>query len=156
MQRIPGGVSAAWQCANHDVATGGPREKHFMADGPQPTTNQVACHCATNILADDKANASGVFTEVFMKIENCVRRSNATTSSHRVAKVGWPDNPVRSGEHLLKLRGELGATLAATRTKDCPTRASAHPQSEAVHLGTTTVVWLESSLAHSGISKAQR
>jgi len=53
------------------------------------------------------------------------------------------------------LRGQFGATLATTCTKDGTAGAGAHTEPESVHLGTTTVVRLEGSLAHSGISKAQ-
>jgi hypothetical protein len=60
---------------------------------------------------------------------------------------------VRRGQE--KLRGELSATLAATRSEDGATGAGAHAQTETVHLRATTVVRLKSSLAHSCISKAQ-
>ena len=48
-----------------------------------------------------------------------------------------------------ELRGEFGATLATTCTEDGAAGASAHTKTEAVHLGATAVVRLESSLAHS-------
>jgi len=53
------------------------------------------------------------------------------------------------------LRGQFGATLATTSGQDGTTGAGTHAEPEAVHLGATTVVRLESSLAHSDISKAQ-
>ena len=57
----------------------------------------------------------------------------------------------RKGE----LSGQLGAALGTTSAQDGAAGAGAHAKTEAVNLGTTTVVRLESSLAHSGISKAQ-
>jgi hypothetical protein len=53
------------------------------------------------------------------------------------------------------LSGQLGATLGTTSAQDGAAGAGAHAKTEAVDLGTTTVVRLKSSLAHSGISKAQ-
>ncbi len=53
------------------------------------------------------------------------------------------------------LGGEFGATLATTSGQDGTAGAGTHAKPEPVHLGATTVVRLESSLAHSGISKAQ-
>jgi hypothetical protein len=54
-----------------------------------------------------------------------------------------------------RLRGQFDATLATTSGQDGTPRASTHAKPEAVHLGATAVVRLESSLTHGGISKAQ-
>ena len=82
-------------------------------------------------------------------------------SSTWVTTVGWePRDPRRIASLKsppLRIRfvrgskgsgGELGATLAATVREDRATRARAHAQTEAVLLGATTVVGLESALAH--------
>jgi len=54
-----------------------------------------------------------------------------------------------------RLRGEFGAALATASTKNGAAGAGAHAQTEAVHLGATTVVRLESSFTHGDNSKAQ-
>jgi len=46
------------------------------------------------------------------------------------------------------LGGQLAASLAATRRKDCATGTGLHANAEAVSLGTTSVVWLISALGH--------
>lgn len=50
---------------------------------------------------------------------------------------------------------ELGAPLATTSRENRTARSRAHAQTEAVHLGTTTVVGLERALAHGLISSAR-
>jgi hypothetical protein len=47
--------------------------------------------------------------------------------------------------------GQLGATLAAAITEDGAAGAGAHAKAEAVLLGTTAVVRLESTLAHDAV-----
>jgi hypothetical protein len=54
----------------------------------------------------------------------------------------------RTSKTGTRLRGEFGATLAATSREDPTTSARAHTQTEAVHLGPAAVVRLERSLAH--------
>lgn len=71
----------------------------------------------------------------------------ARSPSHDLAIIIAARDSVRASEQL-RLRGELGATLAAARSEDRATRACAHPQTEAVHLGTTAVVRLERTLRH--------
>jgi hypothetical protein len=90
-----------------------------------------------------------------MEIDNRVSRAHTLTPPYSSAEVARTDHPVRPGEHRGILRGKLGATLAAASSEDRATGTGAHTKTEAVHLGATTVVRLESSLAHSGISKAQ-
>jgi hypothetical protein len=48
--------------------------------------------------------------------------------------------------------GELGATLAAAIPEDRAARAGAHTKTETMLLGTTTVIRLESTLAHDCLS----
>jgi len=56
---------------------------------------------------------------------------------------------------MKRLRGEFGAALATAGTKDGAAGTGTHAQTEAVHLGATTVVRLESSFTHGDNSKAQ-
>jgi len=82
-------------------------------------------------------------------------RTDPAPATNRSAEVGGTGNPVRPGEHAEVLRGQFGATLAATSTQDGAAGAGAHAEAETVNLRAAAVVRLESSLAHSGISKAQ-
>ena len=75
------------------------------------------------------------------------RRVAARKSRDRVTRLALASKG-RSG-------GELVATLATPSREDGAACAGAHTKAEAVHLGTATVVRLEGSLAHSGLSKAQ-
>jgi hypothetical protein len=74
--------------------------------------------------------------------------AHTPTDGQPIVSAG-PDS-VRLGEHrtALLLRGEFGAALTATVRQDGATGTRTHAQAEAVHLGATTVVRLEGSLAH--------
>jgi hypothetical protein len=98
-------------------------------------------------------------------MHNEVLRSRTLAAAHSCTEVSATRNPVRLGKHVRgvtgserqpnRLRGELGASLAAARSQNGATRTGAHTKAEAVHLGTLAVVRLERSLAHSDNSKAQ-
>ena len=92
-------------------------------------------------------------------VQHRVRTRDATATPDDDAEVGRLGYPVCPGEHLqavgIELGGQLGAALAAARTEDGTAGTGAHAQPEAVHLGATAIVRLESSLAHSDSSKAQ-
>jgi hypothetical protein len=70
------------------------------------------------------------------------------TIAHNSAKSGRINNAVDLREHRRKLNCQFLASLAATCSEDRATRTGAHTQTEAVHLGATTVVGLESTLRH--------
>jgi hypothetical protein len=93
-------------------------------------------------------------------IEKRVRCGDATTRTNGGAEVTCRYHPIGPLEHdgnadFPRLRGELGATLAAARREDRTPSAGAHAETKTVNLGTTPIVRLESSLAHSCISKVQ-
>ena len=86
-------------------------------------------------------------------------RAEWTTTSWEPARA--PLGPLSAAENseLVRSRcpagstgtasgGELGAALGAASRQDGATRTGPHPQAEAVGLGPTTVVRLESTLAH--------
>jgi hypothetical protein len=73
------------------------------------------------------------------------------TPADRRAKVARRNYSIGSLEHE-ELGRELGATLATTSREDRAAGAGTHTETETVDLCTTTVVRLESSLAHSCIS----
>jgi hypothetical protein len=117
--------------------------------------HQIAGNGIADRFGDDEPKASGVSAFTGRDIEQGVRGSYSNTPAHDSLEVGSLRNPIRSGEHGRRLRGEFGATLAAASSKNRATGAGAHAKTETVHLGATTVVWLEGSLAHSCISKTQ-
>jgi hypothetical protein len=96
---------------------------------------------------------------MFKNVDDRVGCSHSTTPPHGRAKVLWTRHAIRSGEHLraacVGLRGQFGATLAAASAKDGAAGAGTHAKPETMHLCAAAIVRLESSLAHSGISKAQ-
>ena len=66
---------------------------------------------------------------------------------HGRAKIFGFQEPVLASQQG-SLRRKLATTLAATSSKDGTTGTSLHTQAETVGLSATTVVWLESTLAH--------
>jgi hypothetical protein len=130
------------------------REVH-PADRSKPAGHSITGDCIANRLGHDEAKPGRVDAVSRRNVEKCVRGSNANTPPHDPLEVVSVRDPIRSGEHGTLLRGEFGATLAATGSKDGATGAGAHTEAETVHFGATTVVWLEGSLAHSCISKTQ-
>lgn len=85
------------------------------------------------------------------RVGDAIRTPHAVTGSNDSTKVVSPGDsiPLRWHERKdLRLRGKLRATLAATCDDDRAAGAGAHACAEAVHLGTSAVVGLESTLAH--------
>ena len=81
---------------------------------------------------------------------------HSPTPAHETPIVVGPHEPVGFGQHETRLRGEFGASLAATRTQDGAAGTGAHPETESVHLGSAPVVRLEGSLAHDlGLSRVR-
>jgi len=78
---------------------------------------------------------------------------DAPAPSDRSPEIGAPMYPLLVIEHGAArppggLRRDAAAALATTCRQDRATRAGAHPQTETVRLGTTTVIGLERPLAH--------
>ena len=124
----------------------------------EPALDGVAADRSADRLGHDEAEARGsdrrtIRRVVPQHVQDRVSRGDPTTPAHGGAEVIRPGDPVRPGEQ--RLRGEFGATLATTSREDGAAGAGAHAQPETVHLGTTTVVRLEGSLAHGDSSKAQ-
>jgi hypothetical protein len=129
-----------------------------MTNRSKPALHGVASHRTTHRLGDDETESrrrGGNSEHVIAAkdVQHGVPCWNATAAAHGGAEVIRPRNPVRPGQQ--RLSGEFGATLATTSRQDGATGAGAHAQPESVHLGTTTVVRLEGSLAHGDSSKAQ-
>lgn len=155
MQGSPRNLLGTWQRTHDHIGSGGRLGEHLAAHRPQPAAHEVASHGVAHGFRHDKAETARLRAGPFQDVKHCRRRTDPTTATNRGAEVGGKSYPVRPGEHAKVLRGQFGATLAATSSKDGTARAGAHAEAEAVNLRTTAVVRLESSLAHSGISKAQ-
>ena len=88
-------------------------------------------------------SACGVVTR--RPVRTAERKSTAATT--RFARLSTTETTL-----TIRLRGELGAALAAASGKDRAAGASAHAETETVNLCATPIVRLESSLTHSCIS----
>jgi hypothetical protein len=155
MKISPRYLGRSRQSTDNNVDTGCMGRQNVTTYRTQTTPHQIAGDGVAYGLRDDKTKACGFTGRPGMEIDNRVSRTHALTPPYGSAKIIRTDHPVRPGEHRVLLRGKLGATLAATCSQDRAAGTGTHTKTEAVHLGATTVVRLESSLAHSGISKAQ-
>lgn len=155
MKGSPRHLLGTWQCPHHHVGTGGEIHEHIAADGAEASPDQVAGYRVAHGFRHDKAETARLRAGPFHDVQHCTGRTDPATASYRSAEVDGKGYPVRPGEHAKVLRGQLGATLATTSGKDGAARAGAHAEAETVNLCAAAVVRLESSLAHSGISKAQ-
>ena len=72
--------------------------------------------------------------------------------SDRGGKVRWVNHAVRARQHRGVSGGQLGAALATAGSQNGAAGAGRHAQTEAVRLGTTTVVGLEGPLGGHGNS----
>ena len=128
-----------------------------MPDRPKPPRHQVARDGVADRLRNDKPDSSWVGHATSRDIQQGMRSTNPTTRSYCGAEIACGHYPVSPLEHegvdaVLQLRRKLCATLTTTSGQDRPAGAGTHAQPETVHLRATTIVRLESSLAHSCIS----
>ncbi len=86
------------------------------------------------------------------------RRSGARSLSGGCPEICRVNHAVRAGQHLAApvSGGQACAALATTARDDGAAGAGAHAQTEAVRLGTTTVVGLESPLGHDSTPRGER
>jgi hypothetical protein len=159
-QVIPASLRCAWQSTDDNIRSGRHSIEILETQRFQPATNQIAVNGDADGLRNDETesgrsrdNVAGCIQRCASHINDRVRGREATAAAHEAAVVVCPDEPVGSSQHekryeKTRLRGEFGASLATTSTQDGAAGASAHSQAESVHLGATTVVRLESSLAH--------
>ena len=155
MKSSPRDLLRTWQGPHDYVPAGGHRGKDLPAHRPKATTYEVAGNRAAHGLGHDKAKTARLRAGPFEHVKHRCGRTDPASTTNRGAEVVGTSHPVRPGEHAEVLRGQFGATLAATSTQDGAAGAGAHAEAETVNLRAAAVVRLESSLAHSGISKAQ-
>jgi len=157
MESSPGDLIAAWQRANDHVRSDGDGWQQLVSDRTKPACDAVTHHGVTDSLRHNEAEPGRPGLAVRCQIDNRVGSARTSAAAHCRTKVRRPGDPVRSGEHRgqagrrvaeEELRGKLGAALAATSAQDRAAGAGAHTETESVHLRATTVVRLESSLAH--------
>jgi hypothetical protein len=155
-QGRPGSLSGAWQCADHDVRTRGRARKQLVADRLQAAPYSIAHDSDPDGLGHDEPEARRQPIRTMRRVHHGMRTGRTATAAHSVAVITGAHEPVGPGQHrgyvMVGLSGELGAPLAATSTEDCAAGTGTHAQTETVDLRTTTVVRLESSLAHNSIS----
>jgi len=135
--------------------TGRRSSEDLSAHRPQSTSHTVANDGIAHRLGHDEAKPSRLDRVPIDRVNDQAARGASATASDGGAEVGRCSDAVGLGEHAAELRGQFGATLTTASTEDGAAGAGAHAKPESVHLGTAAVVRLESSLAHSGISKAQ-
>lgn len=151
---IPAPLGGTRERADHQVTPLDPGIHELTTDGPVAAPDQVAIDRVPHRLRHDNPDPKRLVRLAGKRVVHGGGRDGATTApDHRTEVVG-ADHPVRPGEHR-RLRGELGAPLAAAGSEDAAACACAHPQPEAVHLRTTPIVRLESSLGHGGVSKTR-
>jgi hypothetical protein len=154
LQGSPRNPGTTWQRTNHELRPSGPSQDDFVPNGSQPPRDQIALDGVTHRLRNDEADTSRFRCRPRGDIEKRVRGAHAATPADRGAEIVRRYHAVRPPEHE-ELRGELGATLAATGRQDRAAGARTHTETETVDLCPTTVVRLEGSLAHSCISNVQ-
>lgn len=119
-----------------------------MADRFESPPDEVALHRDPDGFGDDKTKPRHFARINLADIDNRVLGGNSKTPTHQASIVLGPNEPIGSGQHVAKLRGQFDASLAATRAEDGAAGAGAHSQTKSVHLGAAPVVGLKSSLAH--------
>jgi len=56
---IPGELFDAWQRPDHKIATGRVIDEQLASDRPKTTTNEIALHSASHVLAHDESEPGG-------------------------------------------------------------------------------------------------
>ena len=155
MQGSPRRCGGTWQSPQHDIPARRCLSQEVEAGRAHATSNRVANNGATDGLSDNEAEP-GWGVARGRDVHHHVGRRHPTTLAHDRSEVTGLGHPVRPCQHRVVLRGQFGATLATTSGQDGAAGAGTHAKTESVYLRTTPIVRLERSLAHSGISKAQR
>jgi hypothetical protein len=150
------------KCSHHHVCSRLHLAEHCVARRLEASPHPVAHNGDANGFRDDEAEAGsrGIGLLVFgcTKVRHGIGGHKACAPPDHTPIVIGGGDPVGVSQHSETrwlLRGELGATLAATSAQDGAPCTGAHTQTEPVHLGATTVVRLESSLAHGVFSVAR-
>lgn len=150
----PAQLRGSRERTNHDVTSPNARLHELAADRTVTSANQIAIDRVSDGLRHDDPDSQRLVRPTLEAVEHRGRRYRAVATPDDRTEVIGADHTVRPGEHR-RLRGELGAPLAAAGSEDAAACAGTHPQPEAVHLGTTPIVRLESSLGHGDISKTR-
>jgi len=170
VESSPVKLCGAWQWPHHNVGASRSLAEQFATDRAKSPPNTVANDRTADTLRNDEPEPGGRRITRARKVDDGMRGRQSSTGANSGAEVRTTEHSVGLSEHgktcelhhgvMLnrqarcalekdELRGEFGAALATTSTQDGAAGASAHAKTEAVHLGATAVVRLESSLAHS-------
>lgn len=109
-------------------------------------------------LGYDETDEASVGILVGSTMHDHQRRSGARSLTGGCPEISRVNHAVRAGQHLAApvSGGQACAALATTARNDGAAGAGAHAQTEAVRLGTTTVVGLESPLSHDSTPRGER
>ena len=103
-------------------------------------------------LGYDETDEATVAFLVGSDVDDDQRIPCSRSLSDRGGEVRWVNHAVRARQHRGVSGGQLGAALAAAGSQNGAAGAGRHAQTEAVRLGTTTVVGLEGPLGGHGNS----
>ncbi len=125
--------------------------QQLSSDLAKPALDEVASNRVAHGLAGDETHACDMLRISAQQMHDQMSGVRTATTSAHLGKVAACPQAVSPIEHVL--RSEFGTALATTGVQDRTAGAGGHAGTEAVLLGTTTVVGLESALAHEYLRK---
>lgn len=147
------------ECPHHEVDILIFRQQQVSADMTKPPTHPVSLYrIADGFTHDQPESRTGGAVHGGRKrprLHNYAGTTGTNAKAHDGTKIGRHAQAVRLWQHSVALFGlagyglsrQLSATLAATTCNDRATRTRTHAQTEAMRLGTATVIRLVSPLA---------
>ncbi len=156
---IVGRFQGSGLCSNNDVAAHWNLVKTFAHQVTELPFDAVTSGGVFDFtLGYDETDEASVGILVGSTVHDHQRRSGARSLAGGCPEVSRVNHAVRAGQHLAApvSGGQACAALATTARNDSAAGAGAHAQTEAVRLGTTTVVGLESPLGHDSTPRGER
>jgi len=154
VKATPGCIRRGRQGPNDELESTQVVDHLKTSDRAQPTLHTIPNDCCANgSRYNETETCRGAWPSPPTLNDHSLARGPMTQTGYR-PEVCLCRDSICPGEHFL-LGGELGAALAAPRGQNRTTSAGSHAKTESVYLRAAAVVWLEGSLAHSDISKAQ-
>lgn len=156
---LVGGFKGCCVGADDDVGSAGDVSETFAHEVSKLAFDAVASGGTLDFaLGYDETDEASVGILVGSTVHDHQRRSGARSLAGGCPEVSRVNHAVRAGQHLAApvSGGQACATLATTARNDGAAGAGAHAQTEAVRLGTTTVVGLESPLGHDSTPRGER
>lgn len=130
--------------------------KELKTRSLQAASDSISNHGVAHILGDDESKPHRPTIRAVVDVTDNMTCTELAPATHCSPIVIGAHYPVHSGKHndlavcsvALRLGREFSAALAATSTQDRTAGTSAHAQAKSMDLRATTVIRLESSLAH--------